>query len=268
VQADPLLSTLDVRVFAKGSFKNNTNVRRDSDVDVAVEYQGLIKVEYADGANFSHTDLEPYSGVFKDAGVAAFKAAVGRAMRRAFGAGAVDGSGNRVFKVREGSRSLAADVVPCTTYRYYWPSGEYRQGIELILDRSDGKRHYNYPEQHYNNGIQKNLRTSKRFKRTVRILKNIEGQLVAVGEMPEVPSYFMECLAYNVPEYVFKDTKTWREIARNVCAEIWGYAKEPEPSSGRWLEVNGFKWLFHLDQRWTREDARDFATMAFGMVTE
>jgi tRNA nucleotidyltransferase (CCA-adding enzyme) len=27
-----------VRVFAKGSYANNTNVRRDSDVDVAVEW--------------------------------------------------------------------------------------------------------------------------------------------------------------------------------------------------------------------------------------
>lgn len=37
VNAHPVLKDLDVRVFAKGSFKNNTNVRRDSDVDVAVE---------------------------------------------------------------------------------------------------------------------------------------------------------------------------------------------------------------------------------------
>jgi hypothetical protein len=268
VQEHPLLSTLDIRVFAKGSFKNNTNVRRDSDVDVAVEYQGLIKLDYANGANFADTGLDSYSGVFKDTGVGAFKAAVGEAMRQAFGAGAVDGSGNRVFKVREGSRSLAADVIPCTTYRYYWPSGEYRQGIELILNRPDGKRQFNYPDQHYDNGVEKNLLTSKRFKRTVRILKNIEGQLVAAGEMPEVPSYFMECLAYNVSHGVYNNADTWREIVRGVCAQIWGYSKEPEPNVGRWLEVNGLKWLFHPEQRWTREDAQRFAEMAFGMVPE
>ena len=30
------------RTYAKGSYKNKTNVRRDSDVDVAVEYTGII----------------------------------------------------------------------------------------------------------------------------------------------------------------------------------------------------------------------------------
>jgi len=98
-------------------------------------------------------------------------------------------------------------------------------------------------------------------------LKNIEGQLVEAGEMPEIPSYFMECLAYNVSHGIYSSADTWREIVRGVCAQIWGYAKEPEPNIGRWLEVNGCKWLFHPDQRWTREDAQRFATLAFGMVS-
>src|SRR5438552_7027274 len=96
VQQHTLLRQLDIRVFAKGSFKNNTNVRRDSDVDVAVEYQGMIQIEFASGATFERTGLSPYSGPFKDSGIGAFKAAVGDAMRMTFGDAAVDGSGNKV----------------------------------------------------------------------------------------------------------------------------------------------------------------------------
>jgi tRNA nucleotidyltransferase (CCA-adding enzyme) len=33
-----------VRVYAKGSYANGTNVRRDADVDVAVEWNETIKV--------------------------------------------------------------------------------------------------------------------------------------------------------------------------------------------------------------------------------
>jgi hypothetical protein len=261
-----LLKTLDVRVFAKGSFKNNTNVRRDSDVDVAVEYRGMITTQFAEGASFEGLGLSHYSGTFKDTGKGAFKAAVGEAMRKAFGSSAVDDSGNKVFKVRESSRSLAADVVPCTTYRYYWPSGTYRQGIELILNRPNLTRKVNYPEQHYANGVGKNTHTSKRFKRTVRILKNIEGKLVEAGQIAEVPSYFVECLAYNVPDHVYNGPTTWRGIVLDVTAEIWRYAKEPEPTTDRWVEVNEGKYLFHSGQRWTHQDAVAFSLLAWRMV--
>lgn len=269
VKAHPLLSDLDVRVFAKGSFKNNTNVRRDSDVDVAVEYRGVITTQFAEGASFSGLGLAPYTGPFGNAaGKRAFKAAVGEAMRQAFGLSAVDGSRNKVFTVRASSRSLAADVVPCTTYRYYWPSGAWRQGIELILDRPDDRRHVNYPEQHYANGVAKNKATSKRFKSTVRILKNIENQLVAAGEIREIPSYFVECLAYNVSDSDYTAPTTWREIVSNASAEIWRYCKEPEPAveGDRWVEVNRGKYLFHWQQRWTRADGERFALMAWQMV--
>ncbi len=33
-----------VRVYVKGSYANNTNVRRDSDVDIAVEWTATIEV--------------------------------------------------------------------------------------------------------------------------------------------------------------------------------------------------------------------------------
>ena len=37
MQESRALADIEYRVFAKGSYKNNTNVRQDSDVDVAVE---------------------------------------------------------------------------------------------------------------------------------------------------------------------------------------------------------------------------------------
>src|SRR5438105_3175799 len=37
-----------IRVFAKGSYANSTNVRQDSDVDVAVEYHYMLFSDYSE----------------------------------------------------------------------------------------------------------------------------------------------------------------------------------------------------------------------------
>jgi hypothetical protein len=65
--------------------------------------------------------------------------------------------------------------------------------------------------------------------------------------------------AYNSPT-------TWRGIVDRVTSEIWRYAKEPEPATGRWVEVNEGKYLFHSGQRWTRQDAVDFSLLAWRLV--
>ena len=110
VNAHPFLKTIPTRVFAKGSYKNNTNVRRDSDVDVAVEYTGIIYPTYGPDANTEEVDrtqgLTPYSGPFQaasgDTDIQQFKNAVGEAMASAFGSASVTRH-NKVFTVREGS---------------------------------------------------------------------------------------------------------------------------------------------------------------------
>jgi hypothetical protein len=268
-----LLSALSVRTYAKGSYKNNTNVRRDSDVDIAVEYTGIIYSRYG-----PDTDAEavrdvlgttPYSGPFRDSAgntrIGDFKDAVGQALTAAFGAGAVTRS-NKVFTVRESSRSLAADVVPCTQYRKYWSPRRYNRGIRLLPDRSPGHWIVNYPQQHYENGIAKNEDTSRRFKRVVRILKNLENYMVAEGASPEVASYLIESLVFNCPDACF-EASTWAARVQNVLVHIWEDIEEAE-SEQRWKEVNDLKFLFHSAQRWTREDARAFAKDAWQYVKD
>lgn len=266
VNAHPVLKDLPIRVHAKGSVKNNTNVRLNSDVDVAVEYEGMIQLEYANGGHFGMTGLTPYSGPYQNGQLYLYKAAVGAAMQEAFGPASVDSSGNRVFRVRASDKSLAADVAPCTTYWFYWPNS-FHKGIELILDRSDGLRHFNYPDQHLTGGRDKNTRTGRRYKSVVRIIKNIEDQLVKAGKMQEVPSFLIECLVYNVPDSVFTAATPWRQMVVNTCSAIWAYTQSPEPTTGRWTEVNGIKWLFSPSQRWTPAHAANLAAHVYGAVT-
>ncbi len=115
----PDVRDLPINVYAKGSYANNTNVRQDSDVDVAVEYTGIEYFDFAhdlkgitgEEAGFD-TVKDPYSP-------SQLKGDVEYALVAAFGRHAVTGH-NRAITVREQSNRLAADVVPCFTCRRYY----------------------------------------------------------------------------------------------------------------------------------------------------
>lgn len=223
INSHALLKQLPVRVFAKGSYKNNTNVRRLSDIDIAVEYTGMIQTDFANGLDFSHSGLMPYANSqFAGVPLLSFKQAVGEALTRTFG-NVVDGSGNKVFKIRGSDKVFQADVVPCTTYHFYTQPFTPRRGIELILDRPDGLRHFNYPEQHEANGVAKNNSTGRRYKSVVRILKNINEHLRTSGNTEQYPSHMIESLAFNVNDSVYIQGTPWRELVSNVLVAIYVY---------------------------------------------
>lgn len=262
------LGDLSVRVFAKGSYPNNTNVRGDSDIDIAVEFEELIKLDYASGIGFSDTRLNHYSGIPEYD----FKLRLQQALEEEFGNRVVDSAGNKVFRIRGSDKILDADVIPCTTYRYYYGNGpsDFRQGIQLILNTPDGKRHFNYPDQHLGNGVIKNRSTGKRYKSIVRILKNANKYLIENGGSNTCASFMVESLAYNIQNFIYQDNDTWRDIILRLCEEAWSYIKIEEdrhPESVRWLEVNGYKYLFHDEQTWKRQHARQFILDVYNLIS-
>ena len=271
IKDSAFLSTLPIRVYAKGSYKNNTNVRLASDVDIAVEYEGIIHPDYRDGTTEEdvrrYEGSGPYSGPFVDnygnTAMGQFKDAVGEALVNEFGSGAITRS-NKVFTVREASQHLAADVVPCSTDRTYFSPQNFQQGIRLIPDRSPGHPVQNYPEQHFQNGVEKNKNTYLRFKSVVRILKNLRNHKKDEYPLLDVPSYLIECLVYNVPNTVFL-ADDWGARTRSALIHIWEDTEEAECEK-RWMEVNDFKYLFHSYQKWNREQAREFVKAAWNHV--
>lgn len=244
-----------IHVYAKGSYANNTNIRLDSDVDVAVEYTG---VQYYD---FEH-DLAGMTGA--EAGFTAatdaygpeqFKNDVERALVSGFGKAAVT-RGNKAINLREQTNRLAADVVPCYTYRRYYRRSSQggllsHKGTQLFPDR--GFRIVNWPQQQLDQGTAKNNATSRRYKRIVRCLKNLENELCEKGLIKEAPGYFAECLVYNVPNEYFNHT-TYLADMRAVLAHLFNSTIRQEDCAD-FVEVNGLKWLFRSSPRLTWQDA-------------
>lgn len=262
------LRDLPIRVFAKGSYPNNTNVRNDSDIDVAVELESMINLDYANGVGFSNTGLTGYTGISESE----FKLRLQKAVETEFGKNVVDSSGNKVFRIRGSSKILDADIIPCTTHRYYYASSptSYNQGIQLILNKPDGIKHFNYPDQHFERGVNKNTSTLKRFKNAARILKNANIYLSENNAPPVYPSYMIECLAFNVSDSIYTENSTWRDILLRGCEEIWAYLQKDEytlPEISRWSEVSGCKYLFYEHQNWTKDHARGFTQAAYNLLS-
>jgi hypothetical protein len=246
----------NLAVYAKGSYANNTNVRADSDVDIAVQ---CGDVTYWDEATLgAHPPSSSYTGIWTPDKL---RSELRAALRTKF-PGQLDSSGSTAFRIKSGSARVDADVVPCFDYRRYFSSSNYREGAKVF--KKDGSSLVNYPAQQLDNGRAKNTRTKQYYKKAVRIMKRVENAMIVEGVHRKVPSFFVECLVYNCPDSVFLES-TWTKTIRAIIVHIWGGLEGAEPiaESERWLEVNECKYLFHNAQAWTRTDGRDFAKAAW-----
>lgn len=259
VKAHAPFNDCSLTVYAKGSYANNTNVKADSDVDIAVQCGNVVYWEEATPG--VHPSSTPYRGIWTPSRL---RSELETALKAKF-PGQVHSSGSTAFRVNSNTARVDADVVPCFNYRYYFSSDNYREGAKVI--KTDGASLVNYPQQQITNGTNKNSRTNTYYKKAVRIMKRVENAMVDAGAHREVPSFFVECLVYNCPDSIFLKP-TWTETVRGIIVHLWNGLEGVEPSvaSERWLEINECKHLFHSAQAWSRQDGRDFAKAAWNYL--
>jgi hypothetical protein len=256
IDAHAAFDDCSLSVYAKGSYANNTNVRTDSDVDIAVQC--------ADAMYFDEEEpgVKPpgssYQGVWTPAKL---RTELVAAMKNKF-TDDVDDSGSTAIQIKSNTARIDADVVPCFSYRYYMKSG-FRDGTKIFKKQSGSI--VNYPKQQSDKGTSKNNQTSYAYKKGARLLKRIENKMAEDGEFRELPSFFVECLAYNCPNYIFANA-TWTSRVKEMLYHIWSELQGDEPVTGRWLEVSECFYLFHSGQEWTRKDGREFAHAAWNYL--
>lgn len=248
-----------VRVYAKGSYANSTNVRADSDVDIAVQCQDVMYWEEEKAG--AYTGGTPYEGPWTPTKL---RSELRTALIAKFGS--VDDSGSTAFTVKSSSARVDADVVPCFDYRYYFSGGGHRDGSRIFP--KSGLPFENFPDQQLSNGNAKNTRTRTDYKKAVRVMKRVENAMVDEGVHREVPSFFIECLVYNCPDSIFLRS-TWTDCISAILVHVWDELQgdtEPDDDDDRWLEVSQCKYLFHALQKWSRKDGRDFAYAAWNYL--
>lgn len=253
IAAHTPFSTCSLNIFAKGSYANNTNVRADSDVDIAVQCTDVLY--YDEDEPGLQTSSGRYEGEWTPKKL---RSELVAAMEAKF-SGRVDASGSTAIQVNSSSARVDADVVPCFSYRRYMKNGT-RDGTKIF--KKNESSIVNHPIQQLENGTAKNNRTSYSYKRGARLLKRVENVMASSGKFRELPSFFMECLAYNCPDEVFAQV-TWTLRLRGMLVFIFEQLQGDEPEENRWVEVNECFYLFHSGQEWTRKDGREFAHAAW-----
>lgn len=254
IAADKKLSSLDISVYAKGSFYNRTNIPSDSDVDVAVVLNTLFINDYPEGTGNSDFDFVEATYGYDD-----FKKDVQSAIVSYFGKENVT-PGNKAILVHSNTVRVDADVVPHAVHRRYQINKTYIEGVALRT--STAQKIYNWPAQDYENGVAKNKRTSQNYKAMVRILKNLRGEMSANGYQSAklAPSYLIACLVWNIPDFYFDEptcTKMLEDCLIYLKEQTSDFANVKE-----WGEVNELKYLFRTSQPWRLEQVNTFLSDA------
>jgi hypothetical protein len=262
IMAHEALSAVDVTIFAQGSYRNRTNVRQDSDVDICVRLNSTFFAEYPPGAT-----QEDFGNEDSSIGFADYKNAVQEALEDYFGQKAVR-RGDKAFNIHENTYRIDADAVPTFEHRRYCLNDDgthyYLSGIEFKTDA--GNRIIKWPNQHYDNGLEKHEATGRRFRKIIRILKRMRNEMQAEGiaQAENIASCLIESLVWNVPNEGFGHD-TYEEDVRYVLAHVFNNTRKEELCS-EWGEVSELKYLFRPSQPWTREQAHDFISAAWDYV--
>jgi hypothetical protein len=256
-------------VYATGSYRNNTNTRLESDIDVAVVLHDCFFPEYPVGKPPQAINLG-LGGVRYE--LSSFRDDVGNALVKKFGPLGVS-RGTKAFNVHANTVRLDADVAVFLEHRRYTGkqnvdgTWHYLAGVEMR--GVDNARIINWHTEHYDNGVAKNDRTCRRYKRVARILKRLRDDMQSSGDSAtrsasNVPSFLLECLAYNAPDTCYQRDHLYDDV-RAVIARMWSETK-PETEDHVLVEVSGLKWLFGASQPWSKSDAHAFLLSAWRHV--
>jgi hypothetical protein len=249
----------DFEIFLQGSYKNSTNIRADSDVDLVVQ---LNEVFYKD---LSRLPADQQAKQVRDYAVYGpgrhnaqdWRRDVEAALRTKFGNALKQGNG-KAFHLVTGPGNMTADVLPAVLFKNYTffaatNNERFQEGLEF----ADPAGNYivNYPKIHIKNGEAKNSQQQARghYKPAVRMFKNARNRAVERSFLRDgdAPSYFIECLLYNVPNECF--TAGMQETYAAVVNHLSGTVIDA------YLCQNGLLNLFgSASTQWNTIDARAF----------
>lgn len=229
-----------VRLFLQGSYANNTNVRTQSDVDIAVVQEDVFTTEYRTDSNTFPQSDKDYNFCTASSSEISFKDEVQKCLEKKFGKDVE--RGDKSIKIHGNSYRKDADVVPCRRYRDYRKDyrkdvDNYVPGVIIISDR--GEIVINYPEQHISNGRKKNNETNRYYKKMVRIIKMLRYLMCRCGykEADDVSSFGLESLLWNLPNALF----TKYGMLCYGFEEIVNYLYQNKDELHSYKEANGIK---------------------------
>jgi hypothetical protein len=244
---DSVLSKLNIGIFPQGSYRSGTGIG-NSDADFNI---------YQWGAQ------EKGSQGFRD--FQKFKKLVEEALIHKFGTDNIQ-RGNKVFNIHKNIFKVNVDILASFAYLR---DMERRKGslakrkiIEIEFYRDDGNYIVDRPEEGYANKTRKHKETGRRFKKTIRILKNLREEMreLDIRQSRNVPSPLIEAMVYNVPNNAFGHKKITDDIKHILDYCIQNTSDDEKCKD--WKEADRLRPVFSDTRSWRRQQAYDFLVAA------
>lgn len=231
----------DYDTFLQGSYNNGTNLQRDSDVDIVLQLQARVRPRLIALRGPELEQDQSHQSAYQR--WRSFRDQVVEALRAKYGSEGVI-SGRKSLKiVKKNQLQAAADVVVTL---------HFKEGLAFYLP--DERRWIvSYPQQHYERGSKKERATDNNYKRIIRMFKAARNHLENNGMIrkEKAPSYFIECLLYNVPNELF--TRELDQSYRGILKYLKNNSLDPFKCQ------NGIQELFGPSKDlWNQSDARAF----------
>ena len=236
-----------IKLFVQGSYANNTNVRTKSDVDIAVIQEEVFRTEYRGATSIFPQKDEDYRFSIVPRATKSFKDEVQDCLEAVFGRDVE--RKDKSIKVHGNTYRKDADTVPCLRYRDY--RKDYNKDPEnyiggIVIYSDAGETIINYPEQHIENGREKNRNTNHHYKKMVRIIKKMRYLMIESGNAyytsaaEGVSSFVLESLLWNIEDhwYLCNCTAYSKVYAFN---QLIALLKSKKDSFGVYKEANGIK---------------------------
>jgi hypothetical protein len=191
----------DYDVFLQGSYGNDTNIWKESDVDVVIRLNSVFS--YDDSA-LPEPQKAARRAAYTDATYTQvhFRQDVLKILRSRFKSDVQEGE--RAVAIKASGNRRKADVLITLIHKRYISFDTI--ATEKVVNgiafwKLDGTKVVNYPNQHRDNLIAKNQETKEWFKHIIRIFKNARQRMLDAGTIAAgiAPSYYIEGLLYNVP---------------------------------------------------------------------
>lgn len=260
--ADSAYAEKSFDVFLQGSYGNNTNIYAESDVDVVIRLDSTFRFDLV---LLNEAERQAYRNYVEPPtySIEQFKIDVVAQLRKKFGTESVV-PGSKAVKIKPVAGRRSADIVICQEYRSFKSftgqrTDDYVSGIGFP---SASGEIINYPKQHSENLTQQHQASGNMLKPMVRILKNMRSRMVETGMLRSggAPSYYVECLFYNVPKDQYVSTSygdtfcngiNWllkADKSKLVCAN-WQYSLLGN-SNVQWNEADFDAFLTALCKLW------------------
>jgi hypothetical protein len=259
-------------VYATGSYRNNTNVKLASDIDVAIVLTEAVYYELPSTGSPMRTELGLGEVTY---GLVEFRNDVAKALEAKFGTKGLT-AGEKAFNVHETSARLDADAAVFLEHRRYTgkkdPDGSwiYLSGAEMRPggNPTGAARVINWHRQHYAEGVARNDATNRRFKRITRIFKRLRDDMRESGTAEikaaaqPIPSFLLECLVFNAPDTCFNlvGGSYYEDVKATLVAQQ--HATTDDSGCASFVEVSRLKPLFAPGQPWRRDRVHDFLLRA------